>query len=405
MTPPEPRPVTIFLVAGEESGDILGAALMRALAARLGPTVLFQGVGGHRMAEAGLASIFPMDELALHGFTEVLGQMPRLLARLRQASEAVLAARPDALVLVDAPAFNIRLARRVRRGDPAIPIIDYVSPSVWAHNSWRARRMAPVVDEVMAILPFEPEVHRRLGGPPCVYVGHPLLARLGELRPAAGERPPLGASPTLLVLPGSRRSEIRRLMARFGAAIAQVVASRPDVEIILPAVARVRGDIDEQLAGWPVRPQVIEGEGAKLAAFRRAHAALAASGTVTLELALSGVPMAVGYRADRLVRLLKPLLIAPSIVLPNLVIGRNAIPEFVNRDCTPERLAAAVVPLLADSPERRAQLAAFVRIDELMATRGGAPSDLAAEAVLRVLRARSARNRQADPYLRLESGT
>jgi lipid-A-disaccharide synthase len=310
---------------------------------------------------------------------------------MRETVDAVAAATPHVLVLVDAPAFNLRLARRVRRRAPAIPIVDYVSPSVWAHNSWRARRMAPIVDQLLAILPFEPAVHQKLGGPDCMYVGHPLLTRLAELRPSPGERPGLsGASrPTLLVLPGSRRSEIRRLLAPFGEAIALIAERHGDLDIVLPAVPRLREEIEAGLREWKVRPRIVSGEADKLAAFRRAHAALAASGTVTLELALSGVPMAVAYRVDPLVRLLKkPFFLARSIVLPNLVLDENAIPEFIDRDCRPERLAEAVLPLLRDSPEREAQLTAFRRLDAVMATRSGQPADLAAAAVVAVMEKR-----------------
>jgi lipid-A-disaccharide synthase len=178
-------------------------------------------------------------------------------------------------------------------------------------------------------------------------------------------------------------------MGPFGAAVAAIAKERPDVELVLAAVPRLLEEVMARLAEWPVRPEVVTGEEAKLAAFRRAHAALAASGTVTLELALSAVPMAVAYRVDRLARLLRPLMVARSIVLPNLIVDDNVIPEFINRDCTPQKLAAAVLPLLRDSPERRAQLAAFNRIERLMAT-PDAPADLAAEAVLTVLRERKA---------------
>jgi lipid-A-disaccharide synthase len=386
------RPVeeafTVFLIAGEESGDILGAELMAALSARLGPKVRFVGVGGHRMAAAGVTSLFPMDELALHGYSAVLLRLPRLIGRLREAVDAVIAAKPDVLVLVDAPSFNLRVARRVRRRDPSVPIVDYVSPTVWAYFPWRARRMAPVVDEVMAILPFEPEAHRRLGGPPCVYVGHPLLTRRNVLRPSPGERPDVAATdrPTLLVLPGSRRSEISRLMAPFGAAVAEIAARFAKLEVVLPAVARLRQQIDSAVVDWPVKPTIVEGEPQKLAAFRRAHAALAASGTVTLELALAAVPMVVAYRVDPLVRLFKRAFKPRSIVLANIILDTNVIPEFVDGDCTPDRLSAAVVPLLRQSPERAAQLAAFAHLDGLMATPGGAPADLAAAEVIETVR-------------------
>ena len=382
-------PLKAFLIAGEESGDALGAGLMEALGEATGGGVRFAGVGGRRMADHGLASLFPMEEIALHGVTEVLARLPQLAARISQTVAAVVAAGPDVLIAIDCPAFSLRVARRVRRLNRRIAVVDYVSPSVWAYLPGRARTMARFVDRVLAILPFEPEVHRRLGGPPCTYVGHPLITRLASLRPATGERASLGGGPpVLLVLPGSRRSEVTRLMAPFGETIGRVVQQCGPLDVVLPAVPRFVDEIRARSAGWPVKPKIVEGEAEKLAAFRRAHAALAASGTVSLELALSAVPMVVAYRTDPLVRLLKPFLRAKSIVLPNLIIDERAIPEFIDRDSDPARLAAALAPLLRDSPERAAQLAAFERLEGLMDPDGLAPSARAAQAVLETLRMR-----------------
>ena len=383
-------PLRVFLIAGEESGDALGAGLMQALGEATGGRVRFSGVGGRRMADHGLASLFPMEEIALHGVTAVLARLPQLAARISQTVAAVIAAEPDVLVAIDCPAFSLRVARRVHRLGRRIAVVDYVSPSVWAYLPGRARTMARFVDRVLAILPFEPEVHRRLGGPPCTYVGHPLITRLASLRPTAGERAPLGSGgpPVLLVLPGSRRSEVTRLMAPFGETIGRVAQQFGPLEVLLPAVPRFVDEIRARSANWPVKPQIVEGEAEKLAAFHRAHAALAASGTVSLELALSAVPMVVAYRTDPLVRLLKPFLRAKSIVLPNLILDERAIPEFIDGDSDPARLAAALAPLLRDSPERAAQLAAFERLEALMDSNGPAPSARAAQAVLETLRLR-----------------
>jgi lipid-A-disaccharide synthase len=316
--------------------------------------------------------------------------LPNLKRRIGQTAAAVVAAEPDVLIAVDCPAFSLRVARRVRRQSPKIAIVDYVSPSVWAYLPSRARSMARFVDRVLAILPFEPEVHRRLGGPPCTYVGHPLITRLGELRPGPGERLPIdsGEPPVLLVLPGSRRSEISRLMAPFGETVRRVAEACGPLEVLLPAVPRLIDEIRARVAGWPVKPTIVEGEAEKLSAFRRAHAALAASGTVSLELALSAVPTVVAYRVDPLVRLLKPFLTAKSIVLPNLILDELAVPEFIDGDSDPARLAAALVPLLREGPQRAAQLAAFDRLEGLMDPDGPSPSARAAQAVLETLRAR-----------------
>ncbi len=380
----------VFLIAGEESGDALGAGLMRALEQAAGRPVTFSGVGGARMGGCGLTSLFPMEEIALHGVTAVLARLPQLARRISETVAAVLAAEPDVLIAIDCPAFSLRVARRVRRRNPRITIVDYVSPTVWAYWPGRARRMARFVDRVLAILPFEPEVHTRLGGPPCTYVGHPLITRLGELRPGEGERPPLssGRPPVLLVLPGSRQSEIARLTAPFGEAVRRVAQQCGPLEVLLPAVPRLIDEIRARIADWPVKPTIVEGEAEKLKSFRRAHAALAASGTVSLELALSAVPTVVAYRTDPLVRPFKAMLTAKSIVLPNLILDELAIPEFIDGDSDPARLVAALAPLLSDSPERAAQLAAFGRITGLMNPDGPAPSARAAEAVLETLKDR-----------------
>ena len=377
------EPFTVFIVAGEESGDQLGAGLMRAVRARE-KDVRFVGVGGQRMVAEGLDPLFPVTDLSHHGLTAVFANLPLILRRIRETVEAAVAAAPDVAVFIDSPDFNLRVARRLRMRAPVIPIVDYVSPTVWAWRPGRAARMARYVDRLLAILPFEPEVHRRLGGPPTSYVGHPLVEKLDVLRPAPSERLPPGDGrpPVLLVLPGSRRSEVSRLLQPFGEAVARLAAAHPGMEVVLPAVAHLRESIAAGIAAWPVRPVIVDGEAEKFAAFRRADAALAASGTVTLELALSGVPMVVAYRLDPVARAFKWLISVKSIVLANLVLGENAIPEFIDADATPEKLAAAVDPLLSDTPARALQVKAFARLDGLMIPPGAAPSDRAAAIVL-----------------------
>ena len=218
--PARDRELAIVLVAGEESGDQLGAPLMRALKERTGGRVRFAGVGGREMAAEGLVSLFPIEDLAIIGFAAIPRRLPLILRRIRETAALVVAAQPDALVIIDSPDFTHRVARRVRAAAPAIPILDYVSPSVWAWRPGRARAMRGYVDHVLALLPFEPAAHARLGGPPCTYVGHPLLERLAQLRPSAEEaRRRLAEPPVVLVLPGSRGGEIRRLLAIFGAGL------------------------------------------------------------------------------------------------------------------------------------------------------------------------------------------
>jgi len=374
----------IFLVAGEESGDQLGAGLMRALKAER-PDVAFEGVGGHAMEREGLRSLFPLSEIAVMGITAVLARLPFIYRRGLQVVDAVVRTRPDILVVIDSPEFTHAVARRVRRRLPDLPIVNYVSPSVWAWRPGRAPRMRAYIDHVLALKPFEPAAHLRLGGPPCTYVGHPLVERLDELRPVPGERPALSRDPAaILVLPGSRRSEISRLMEPFGHALGLLhQAAGRRLEVVLPAVPHLVPEIRARSAAWPVQPQIVEGESAKRAAFRRANLALAASGTVTLELALSGVPMVVAYKVSKLEEQLRHLIKVPSIVLANLILGENVIPERVQWDCTPEKLADALLPLLGDTPERRVQLEAFSRLDGIMETGSGhTPSERAARIVM-----------------------
>jgi lipid-A-disaccharide synthase len=383
----------VFIVAGEESGDRLGAALMRALIDRTAGRVRFAGVGGHDMAAHGLKSLFPIDDITVIGFSAIPFRLATLLRRIRGAANAAIAARPDVLVLIDSPDFTHRVARRVRAAAPEIPIVDYVSPSVWAWRPGRACAMRTYVDHVLALLPFEPTAHARLGGPRCTYVGHPLVERAATLRPNDDEACQRAASPpVVLVLPGSRNTEITRLLGIFGMATTQIAASRGRVELILPTVPHLLERVRKETANWTLRPRIIVEAQQKAEAFRKARAALAASGTVTLELAVAGVPTVVAYKASLIEEaIVRPLIRVPTIVLANLVLGENVMPEYLQRQATPDRLAAALLPLIADTPERRKQLNAFARLDAIMGIGTTVPSEKAASVVLEhALRAASA---------------
>lgn len=378
----------IWLVAGEDSGDQLGAKLIPALRARVPGPLVLGGVGGEAMAAQGFASLFPLDDVAVMGYLPVLARARTLLRRIRETVDDVAAARPDVLVIIDSPGFTHAVASRVRKRLPDLPVVDYVSPSVWAWRPWRAKGMRAFIDHVLALLPFEPDAHRRLGGPACTYVGHPLIERLAAFRPDPAEALAREAAPfTLAVLPGSRRSEIDRLMPVFGETLARL-KDGPAFEAVLPAVTRHRARIEALAAAWDLPVRIVSGEEAKHALFRRARAALAASGTVTLELALAGVPMVVAYRVSRVEEFIgRRLIQVPTIVLPNLILGTNAMPEFIQADCTAANLAGALGPLLAGGPARDAQGAALARLDDLMRLPdGAAPSERAAEIVLAAAR-------------------
>lgn len=384
---PGPR---IALVAAEESGDRLGAALMDALQDRLLGDVTFSGVGGREMARRGLQSPFPIDELAIVGFASIPRRLPQILRRIRQTATAIIAEKPDILVIIDSPDFTHRVARRVRAAAPSIPIVDYVSPTVWAWRPGRARTMRAYVDRVLALLPFEPEAHRRLGGPPCTFVGHPLAAQVADLRPDAEERQRRQAAPpVMLVLPGSRNVEIRMLADVFGDAIGRVAGRAGPLDLVLPTVPHLKERVTAATATWPVRPRIVTETQAKLKAFRTARVALAKSGTVTLELALSGVPMVTAYRLSAIEAFVgRRLVKVPSVILANLVIGENVVPELLQEACTAEALSDRILPLLADGPERQFQLGAFARLDRIMEIGGVPPAVRAADAVLGELRAR-----------------
>jgi lipid-A-disaccharide synthase len=378
----------IFLVATEESGDRLGASLMKVLRQRLGGAVRFEGVGGRSMAREGLASRFPIEQLSIVGLSAIVRQLPMILRYIRETADAVVETSPDVLVIIDSPDFTHRVARRVRATDPAIPIIDYVSPSVWAWRPGRARAMRGYIDHVLALLPFEPDAHHRLGGPPCTYVGHPLTEQVGLLRPGVEEQARRDAQPPLLlVLPGSRRSEIGHHMAVFGETLGLLQAQGIAFEAVLPTMPHLQGLIAAALKNWPVQPRVVVGEPDKRAAFRLAHAALAKSGTVTLELAISGVPMIAAYKAGAIEsRIVMRRIVSSSVILANLVVGDNVVPEFIQQDCAPAKLATALREVLTDSPLRRRQLEAFAGIDRIMSTGNQSPSTRAADVVLATMR-------------------
>ena len=382
----------IFLIATEESGDRLGAGLMKVLRQRLGDAVKFEGVGGRAMAREGLTSLFPIEELSIVGLAAVARRLPKILRLIRDTATAVTDAPTDMLVIIDSPDFTHRVAKRVRARDPSIPIVNYVSPSVWAWRPGRARAMRRYVDHVLALLPFEPEAYRKLHGPPCSYVGHPLIEQIGSLRPNTEEQARRDAEPpVLLVLPGSRRSEIRHHMAVFGEALGRLRAESVAFELILPTMPHlleaVREGVERWQKDWQVEPRIVVGEQDKRAAFRIARAALAKSGTVTLELSLSGVPMVAAYRAGRAEAFIVLWAINVStVILANLVIGENVVPEFVQNDCTPDNLSSALREVLVDSEIRRRQLDAFAKIDAIMSTGGVSPSVRAADIVLATMR-------------------
>jgi lipid-A-disaccharide synthase len=362
---------------------------MRALRQRSREDVRFAGVGGREMTKEGLASLCPIDGIAVIGFVSIPRHLPRAWRMVRLTAKEVIARRPHALIIIDSPGLTHPIARRVRAAAPAIPVVDYVSPSVWAWRPGRARAMRAYIDHVLAILPFEPEVHRKLGGPPCTYVGHPVAEKLKELRPSPEEARRRNASPPIvLMLPGSRTGEFKRLFAVFSAAIERLRNRVGALEVVIPTVPHLARPVHEASARWPLPPRVVIEPAEKEAAFRSARAALAKSGTVTLELAVAGVPMVTAYRGSNLEYYTVGKGLGRrlhSIILPNLILGENAIPELHQHRCQPDLLADAMVPLIGDTEQRRRQIEAFGRLDAIMDSGANTPSARAADVVLEML--------------------
>jgi lipid-A-disaccharide synthase len=390
-------PLRLFLIAGEASGDVLGAGLIRALRARAGRPIEVFGVGGPKMAAEGLESLFDIADLGVIGVAEIIPRLRTLVGRINQTADAVVAARPDALITIDSPGFTLRVAPKVRKRAPGVSIIHYVAPSVWAWRPKRARLMAAYVDHVLALLPFEPPFMTR-EGMTCDFVGHPVVEAprpdQGEMEALRGE---LGVAPgesLIAVLPGSRRSEVRRLAPVFGAALRLLLARRPGLRVVVPAAGGVAALVREAVANWPGDPILLDPTGLapgaaerrKLTAFAAADVALAASGTVTLELAAMGTPHVSAYITSPVTSFVVERLIkVPSANLLNLLTEAPVAPEFLQRYCTPEALAGAVERLLGDEAARSRQLAAAAQAMEMLGRGGEAPSVRAADSVLRKL--------------------
>lgn len=377
----------VFITAGEASGDKLGAALMQGLR-ELVPDVEFRGIGGPRMAEQGLDSLFPMDEISIMGITEILREYRHLKARIRQTADTVVAERPDVLITIDLPEFSLRVARLVKAVSD-VRVVHYVAPTVWAWRPGRAQKMADHVDHVLALLPFEPP-YMQAAGIDCDFVGHPVVTDpQATEREAQAFRDRHGLEgPLALLLPGSRRSEVARLMPVFSQVAAHLHAARPDLRLVLPMAAPVAQAVRTAVQDWPVAPILIDpeqdaGGAQKRAAFRAADVALAASGTVSLELAAAGTPMVIAYDMSWLSRqIIGRMLLVDTVTLVNLVSETRAVPEFIGADCKPQPIAEALLTVLENPQTQREALELTI---ERLGQGGPPPGSRAAKAVLRGL--------------------
>lgn len=382
-------PLKLAVVAGEVSGDLLGGDLVAALKRRYEGPVELIGVGGEALEAQGLHSLFDYSELSIMGFIQVIKRLPKLLARIRQTADAIIAAKPDVLLIIDSPDFTHRVAKRVRKALPGVPIVNYVCPSVWAWKEYRAQKMLAYVDHVLAVLPFEPEAMQRLGGPATTYVGHRLTvdANLLETRRQRASRGANAADDdqmTVLLLPGSRASEIRQLLPVFERAIEELSRRNNGVRYLLPTVPRQEALVRSLLENWSAKPEIFVGQDAKWAAFKRADAAMAASGTVILELGLAGVPVVSTYKTEWLARFVMSRIKVWSAALPNLIADYAVVPELINDVLRPGLLARYMERLSNDTPELVAMLAGYDLVWQRMQTEEP-PGDKAAAIVLEVL--------------------
>lgn len=379
------RPLKLAIVAGEESGDLLGADLVAALRAAHGGDVDLTGLGGRHLEAQGLTSLFNSSEIALMGVTAVVRDLPRLIRRIGQTAREIVRAKPDCLVTIDSPDFSLRVAKKVRAADPSIPIVHYVCPSVWAWRPGRAMAIEPYVDHILCILPFEPEVLERLGGPKGTFVGHRLTADPNVLSAASAQsaQRDMGQDreKMLLVLPGSRGTEINQHLAPFGETVGVLLARGNRLRIILPTLPRLRERVAEGVKNWAQTPEIVVGTDEKWRAFGEADAALIASGTVSLELALAGVPLVSCYKFDWLSRKVEGWITAWSALLPNLIADRPVAPEYYNQYVRPEHIARSLECLFADTELRAWQKEGFAEIHRRLST-DRPPGETAASVVI-----------------------
>ncbi|SMX28107.1 Lipid-A-disaccharide synthase [Pelagimonas phthalicica] len=383
----------VFITAGEASGDKLGVALMRGLR-QLVPDVQFRGIGGPLMEAEGLDSLFPMDEISVMGVTEILKEYRHLKARIRETADAVIAEKPDVLITIDLPEFSLRVNRLVKAVSD-VRVVHYVAPTVWAWRPGRAQKMAAHVDQVLALLPFEPP-YMREAGMECDFVGHPVVTDpQASAEEAQAFRDKYGIEGELaLVLPGSRRSEIGRLLPVFTKVAVLLHEKRPALKLVIPAAGNVVEAVQHAVSDWPGAPLVLDPRGddgaEKRAAFRAADVALAASGTVSLELAAAGTPMVIAYDMSWLSRqIIGRMLLVDTVTLVNLVSETRAVPEFIGKDCQPDPIAAEVLNVL-DAPD--AQNAAMALTMERLGLGGEHPGLRAAKAVLNGLKGKATVN-------------
>lgn len=380
-----------MLVCGEPSGDALGAQLMAGIKALAGDRVRFTGVGGIAMEREGLHSLFPLDATAVMGLREVVPAIPAILRRVKQAVDFAVETKPDAVVVIDSPDFTHRVARAIRKRDPSIPTVDYVAPQVWASRAYRAKAMARYFDLVLALFPFEVPFFEKYALK-AVFVGHPVVERAARMVGGAALRARLGIAPDaplLALLPGSRTSEIRFILPAFKEAVDLLAKRIPGLVTVLPTVPHVAAKVRDATQSWATPFHILEGEADKYAAFDATDVALAASGTVTAEVSLSRTPLVVAYKLGKTTYALSRwMMLVKHFTLINILLDREAVPEFLQDRATPQTLADAVAHLFADENARAAQIAAMNEFATLLGEKEEPPSLRAARVLLEFIEKR-----------------
>jgi lipid-A-disaccharide synthase len=380
---------TLFIIAGEPSGDALGAKLANALCAA-DPSLVFQGIAGERMQAAGIPTLFPMEELSLMGFAEILPHIPRLLRRIKETVEAIEKSQPDLVITIDSPGFTFRVAKSLRERGYKGKLLHYVAPTVWAYKPERAAKIAKLFDHLMVLLPFEPPYFEK-EGLTTHFVGHPIIEEIQgsetEGQAFGNEHNIPDDALVLTVMAGSRKGEVKRLLPVIEETMKRLRATFPNLHIVLPTVKSVEQEVREAVARWNMSATVVEGAKARASALSISRAALVKSGTVTLEVALAKVPMVLMYKVHPITAwLLRRMLTISTAGLVNLLVGDKLIPEYIQEDCTPDKLAPHMEKLLRESPERALQTEAMGKALQLLG-QGEVltPSQKAAATVLKVL--------------------
>ncbi len=387
MASPQDSPLHVFVVAGEPSGDNMGARIMAAVGERSAGPVAFSGLGGPQMVAAGLDSLFAMDEIAIFGMLEVAPHLMRVFKRMDDVAAAAIASRPNVVLTIDSPAFSFAVAERIRKRAPEIPLVHLNAPKVWAYRPGRVKRVARAYDHLLCLLPFEPG-HFERAGLASTFIGHPAVEFGADRGDAKRFRQRHGLSaedPVLCVLPGSRHGEIKRLGALFGSVAARLKAENPALQIVVPTVAGVADAMRSMIETWDVGAILVEDSAGKFDAFAASGCALAASGTVTVELAMAGVPTVVAYRLSPVTAaIVRGLIRVDTATITNLVLERKAVPEFLQEACTADNLYQAVRGLLEDPAARSAMRDACDEASTRLGRGGAPPSGRAADILLQL---------------------